>query len=144
MHNAAKIVMGAILSSFRLVTNHPGTVLAGVVVRQDDDGTLTTTFANGEVLGISCGKELSDIGRTNIVRAGLRVPIRLTASFTPVVGTQVHVSKTTGLAIAEDTGETPATFPTNGVYKTGPLTAILEDGTEVAAGAAEVDMAGGL
>jgi hypothetical protein len=139
-HNASKVVMGVPRKSFKVVDNQVGTQLAGVALRAKSDGTLSVTLADGELLGISVGKDLSDAGRTSICRAGLAVPIRLTAAFTPVYGKQVHVSDTTGLAVASGAGATG----TNATYASGPLTAILEDGTEVAAGAALVDMQGGL
>ena len=141
-HDASKVVMGSTQSSFRKVDNVIDTAqrAAGTVVRQKSDGTLSITKADGEILGVSLGKDLSGAGRTNIVRAGLKVPVLLTAAFTPVKGTQVQIDDATGLAKAAGAGVTGV----NAVYASGPLTAVKEDGTEVANGCALIDMQGGL
>lgn len=140
MHNASKVLLGSTVNSDRTVTNHAGNVAAGIVCRQKADGTLSLAKADGQALGVSLGKDLSEAGRTAICRRGLKVPILLTAAFTPTVGAAVHVSDTTGLAGAAGAGFTA----TLAVYASGALTAVKEDGTEVAAGAALIDMAGGL
>lgn len=139
-HDASKVLMGSTVNSDRTVTNHAGSIEAGKVCRQKSDGTITTALADGGNLGVSLGKDLSNISRTAICRRGLAVPILLTAAFTPTVGAIVHVSDTTGLAIASGAGATA----TKARYKTGALTAVKEDGTEVASGAALIDMEGGL
>ena len=139
-HSALKVLMGMTRSSFRIADNLKGTFAAGTAVRQKSDGTLSVTLADGELLGVSLGKDLSNTDKMALCRAGLQVPIRLTAAFTPVLGKQVYVSDTTGLAVASGAGATG----TNAVYASGPMTAILEDGTEVANGCALVDMQGGL
>ena len=139
-HSALKVLMGMTRSSIRIADNLKGTFAAGTAVRQKLDGTLSVTLADGELLGVSLGKDLSNTDKMALCRAGLQVPIRLTAAFTPVLGKQVHVSDTTGLAVASGAGATG----TNAVYASGPMTAILEDGTEVANGCALVDMQGGL
>lgn len=139
-HNATKVLMGMTRSSFRVADNLKGSLAAGVGARQKSDGTLTTVLADGELLGISLGKDLSNTDKMALCRAGLQVPVRLTAAFTPVIGKQVHLSDTTGLAVTAGAGATG----TNAIYASGPMTAILEDGTEVANGCALVDMQGGL
>jgi hypothetical protein len=137
-HDASKVLFGGILKSFKVVDNKPGTILAGTIVRQDDDGTISIAAAAGLPLGISLGKDLSDSGRTAIVRSGLAVPLKLTAAFTPVLGAQVFISDTTGLGIATGAGATGV----NAVYASGLLTGINEDGTN--SPAALIDMQGGL
>lgn len=139
-HDASKVLMGSTVQSDRTVTNHAGSVEAGVACRQKSDGTLSQTLADGGLLGVSLGKDLSNISRTAICRRGLAVPILLTAAFTPTVGAFVSISDTTGKAIAAGAGATV----TKARYKTGALTAVKEDGTEVATGAALIDMEGGL
>lgn len=137
-HNAGKVLFGGILKSFKVVDNKLGAILAGEAVRLKSDGTIVKTAADGSLLGISCGKDLSDAGRTAIVRNGLSVPLKLTAAFTPVLGAQVHISDTTGLGIASGAGATGV----NAVYASGLLAGINEDGTE--SPAALIDMQGGL
>lgn len=139
-HNSAKVLMGSTQSSDRTVDNKLGAVEAGKVCCLKSDGTVTSAAADGAAIGISLGKDLSDAGRTNIVRKGLGVPVLLTAAFSPTPGTQVHISDTTGLAIAAGAGATGM----NATYASGPKTAIKEDGTEVANGCALIDMPGGL
>lgn len=141
--DASKIQMGTTKSSDRTVDNRKGDVAtfpAGTVVRLKSDETLSKAAADGSVLGVSLGKDLSNAGRVAICRRGLDVPIRLTASFVPAIGAQVFVSDTTGLAIASGAGATGM----NATYKTAALTLVEEDGTEVAARAAYIDMPGGL
>ena len=137
-HDASKVLFGGILKSFKVVDNKIGTILAGLAVRLKSDGTISIAAADGSLLGISCGKDLSDAGRTAIVRSGLAVPLKLTAAFTPVLGAQVFISDTTGLGIATGAGATGV----NAVYASGLLTGINEDGTN--SPAALIDMQGGL
>lgn len=140
MHDATKVQMGATKSSFKNVDNKKGSIAAGLIVRLKSDDTISIAAADGSPLGISIGKDLSEIGRTAIVRKGTGVPIHLTDSFTPVIGAQVHISDTTGKAGAAGAGFTGM----NATYVSGALTMVAEDGTETAAVAALVDMPGGL
>lgn len=137
-HDSSKVLLGMGRSSFRHVDNKIGAIPAGKVVRLKSDDTLSLAKADGEILGVSFGKDLSNAGRTNICRSGLLVPLILTAAFTPTKGAPVTVSDTTGLGIAAGAGATA----TRGVYASGLLTGIQEDGTEVPV--ALVDMQGGL
>lgn len=137
-HNAAKVLLGAIRSSFKIVDNKVGTIEAGKIARQKSDGTISIASADGLPLGISIGKDLSDAGRMNICRAGLQVPVLLTSAFTPTLGAQVFISDTTGLAIASGVGATGM----NAVYSSGVLTGVKEDGTT--ANVALIDFQGGL
>ncbi len=77
MHNATKVLLGAVRSSFKIVDNKVGTIAAGLIARQKSDGTISIASADGLPLGISIGKDLSDAGRMNICRAGLQVPVLL-------------------------------------------------------------------
>ena len=140
MHNASKVLLGTNRQGFKKVTNKKGAIAAGLAVRQKSDETISTAKTDGELLGISFGADLSKAGRTNICRAGLQVPILLTEGFTPVLGTQVQIDDVTGMAKAAGTGVTGV----NATYASGPLTAMKEDGTEVANGCALIDMVGGL
>jgi len=137
-HDATKVLLGATQSTMKVVTNAAGSIPAGKIVRQKSDGTISLAAADGSPLGISIGKELSDISRTAICRAGLAVPVLLTSAFTPTLGAQVNISDTTGIAIASGAGATAV----NAVYASGVLTGVLEDGTT--ANVALIDFPGGL
>ena len=136
--DSTKVLLGAVSSSFKVVDNKAGSIAAGMIVRQKSDGTISIAAADGQALGISLGKDLSDVGRTNIVRSGLLVPVLLTAAFTPTLGAQVHISDTTGLAAASGAGATGM----NAVYSSAVLTGVKEDGTT--ANVALIDFQGGL
>lgn len=81
-HDPNKIPLGASQSSDRLATNEkgdPATFLAGLAVRLASSGELS--LASGRLLGVSLGRPLCfdpDMPRTAVMRAGNRVPLRLT------------------------------------------------------------------
>lgn len=137
-HDATKVVMGATSNTFKVVTSHKGTIAAGYIVRQKSDGTLSLAKADGEAIGISLGADLSNAGYTAVCRSGLKVPVILDAGFTAVLGTQVHINDTTGDAEATTTGVTGV----NGIYSSGVLTGIGEDGNDKRV--ALMDFEGGL
>lgn len=137
-HDPTKVLMGSTQSSFRTVDSKKGTVAAGLIVRLKDDDTLSTASADGAPLGISLGGDLSDIGRTAIVRRGTMVPVHLTDAFTPVIGAQVHISNTTGRAMAS--GGTATGM--NAKYRSGVLDGVLADGSVIRV--ALIDFEGGL
>lgn len=138
MHDSTKVLMGATRSGMKHVVNKVGAIAAGLIVRLKSDDTLSIASADGLPLGISLGKDLSNTNRTAICRAGLEVPILLTAAFTPSIGAQVNVSDTTGKAGTAGAGFTAM----NAVYVSGVLTGVLEDGTT--ASVALIDFQGGL
>lgn len=139
-HNPNQALMGATQSSAKEVTNEKGSIEAGLAVRLKSDGTLSVAASDGSLLGISLGRDLSDIGRTAICRKGLRVPVKLGTGFDPVVGAVVNISDTTGEAVASGQGATAV----NAVYATGRLSdgGIGEDGQTK--GVALIDFPGGL
>ncbi len=139
MHSAA-VYMGGTKSNVKEVDNRagdPATYKAGLCVHLTSGGALTLTAASGSKLGISLGRSLSDTKRVAIARKGLKVPILLANGFTPVVGAQVQISTTTGMAVSSGTA-------VNAVYATATLVAYDEDGTVISDGAALIDMQGGL
>lgn len=137
-HDATKVLLGSTVSSVKEVDNKAGTIAAGLIVRLKSDDTISIAAADGLPLGISLGRSLSDTSRTAIARKGLKVPIQLTSAFTPTLGAQVHISDTTGKAIASGAGATGM----NAVYASGVLTGIDEDGASV--NVALIDFPGGL
>lgn len=144
MHDATKVLMGSTTSNVKDVSSHagdPATYRAGLVLRLSSANALSLAASDGGILGVSLGKDLSDAGRTAYVRKGLGVPVLLTNGFTPTIGAAVAISTTTGKAKAY-TGSGDAYV--NAVYKSGTLSAIKEDGTTEADGAALIDFPGGL
>lgn len=137
-HDASKVLMGATANSFKVVTNAKGEIAAGLAVRQKSDGTISKAKADGELLGISLGKDLSNTDFTAIVRQGLQVPVLVQSGSTPVLGAQVGIDDTTGEAADIDTGVTGV----NAVYSKVGLTGVKEDGTT--ATVALIDFQGGL
>lgn len=139
LQDATKVLMGATLSTAKEVTCFKGTQAAGKLCFLKSDGTITNAKADGSILGISLGVDLSNAGFVPICRKGLLVPVLLTAAFTPTVGAHVAFSDTTGLAKAyTGTGDSYV----NAVYASGKLTGIAEDGSTV--DCALIDMVGGL
>lgn len=147
-HDPNKQLMGATGSSVKEVSNYKGSIEAGLAVRLKSDNTISVAAADGELLGISLGKDLSDIGRTAVCRKGLRVPVKLGSGFNPTIGAQVHISDTTGEAVTSGAGATGV----NAVYATGRLggsgqTGGVAEGASVPTGTigvALIDFPGGL
>lgn len=137
-HDPSKVLLGATKKSFKVVDNKLGVIEAGLIVRQKSDGTISIEAADGSPLGISLGPDLGSAGHTSIVRSGLAVPVILTDAFVPVLGTQVNISDTTGLAIASGAGATGM----NAVYASAVLDGVKPDGT--IARVALIDFQGGL
>lgn len=137
-HDTTKVLMGSTRSTFKVVTSKPGTILAGKIVRLKSDDTISIAAADGGVLGISLGGSLSDTTQTAICERGTYVPILLTSAFTPVIGAQVCIDDTTGLAKASGAGVTGM----NATYQTAVISGIQEDGTS--ANVALIHMPGGL
>jgi hypothetical protein len=80
MHDATKVLMGSTQSSDRdasVFPSDPASFPAGRAVRLADDGTLSTTLADGGLVGVSLGRSLSDTKKTAVCRDGNRVPIEL-------------------------------------------------------------------
>lgn len=139
LHDASKVLMGATLSTAKEVTSYKGSMAAGKICFLKSDGTITNAKADGAILGISLGKDLSNAGFLPICRKGLLVPVLLTAAFTPTVGGHVAFSDTTGLAKAyTGTGDSYV----NAVYASGKLSGVDEDGNAV--DVALIDFPGGL
>lgn len=144
LHDPNKVLMGATKSNVKEVSCRKGSIEAGVIVRLKSDDTLSIAKADGSALGISLGKDLSNTDFTAIARKGLGIPVKLTTAFNPTPGAQVHISDTTGLAIASGAGATG----TNAVYASGRVggsgvnAGIAEDKTTV--GVAYIDFPGGL
>lgn len=80
MQDATKVLMGALLSSAKVATEHasdPANFLAGRAVSQKTDGLLSLLAADGFRIGVSLGKSLSDHKKTSVLRSGEGVPLAL-------------------------------------------------------------------
>jgi hypothetical protein len=96
--------MGSTGSSLREVSNYKSksgaVVEAGLATILEATNEVSKDTSEGPLVGISLGKDLSDLGRTVVCHKGLRVPVKLKAGFDPVVGAQVAIEDDTGLARA--------------------------------------------
>lgn len=138
MHNPSEVLMGAGRSNIRDVSNIKGIVEAGLVVRLKSDNTPSLAKADGNILGLSIGRDLSATDFTAVARKGLEFPIKLAEGFTPVIGAAVHVSDTTGMAGPSGVGYTAV----NATYRTAKLVGIGED--KLNKDVALIDFPGGL
>jgi hypothetical protein len=139
MTHSSTVQLGALAGSEKQVFNHNGTVGAGICVHLTSADVIQAA-KSGSKVGISLGKDQSDIGRTAICSRGLMVPLKLTGGFNPVIGTKVYIDDTTGFGKATG-GSTTATA---GVYRTRQLSALEEDGSDCTVYVAFVDFPGGL
>ncbi len=132
-HSASKALMGSVGSSHKEVSNaltvSGAAIEAGLCVIMESSGKLSLDSSEGQKVGISLGKDLSDTARTPFCRKGLKVPVKLKAGFDPTVGLAVAIENDTGLARAY-TGSGDAYV--NAVYASGRL-----GGTGVTGGIAE-------
>lgn len=155
-HNASKTLMGSTGSSIREVSNYKsksGTVVeAGLATILESTNEVSVDTSEGSLVGVSLGKDLSDLGRTVVCHKGLRVPLKLKASFNPVPGAQVTIEDDTGLGMAYSNGS--GHRKVNAVYATGRLggndvtTGGIQEGstsdTSNTVGVALIDFPGGL
>ncbi len=82
VHDPTKVLLGQVPNSekeIEVFESDPTTYIAGLAVRRDDAGALSVTKADGSWVGVSVGKSLSNIKKTGVCRAGLRVPVLLEA-----------------------------------------------------------------
>lgn len=114
-HDATKVLLGSVQTSSKEITEQvgsPATFLAGLALRQKSDDTLSVTKADGQWLGVSLGKGLSDSLKTvAIARDGLKVPVLL--EYTPARQVVTITSYANLIATSNDTlkiGATTFTF----------------------------------
>lgn len=78
-HDATKVVMGSSRSSSKQGSetfgSDPASFPAGVAVRRNSSNLLSLTKADGNWVGISMGKSLSDSKKTTVQLAGEQVPV---------------------------------------------------------------------
>ena len=78
MHDATKCVLGSPgMSGYDSseFDADPASFEAGVAVRLKSDGTVSLSSADGQWLGISLGKSLSNHKKLSVLRSGLKVPV---------------------------------------------------------------------
>lgn len=134
-HDATKVVMGGTVSSIKDVRSATGSAAAGNVVHKKADGSLEAVQTSGILAGISMGKDLSNAGKISYCERGNGVPALLVSGFSATQGNAVWYNPANGKLNASS----GSAVQLNAVYASGPLTALLEDGTSVAAGAALID-----
>jgi hypothetical protein len=79
-HDASKVLMGSVGSSDRGIAveaSDPASFPAGRAVRRASSGALSLASTDGELIGISAGRSLSDTAKTAVVREGNQVPVEL-------------------------------------------------------------------
>lgn len=95
-HDANKVLMAVVRTSAKDISEHigsPATFLAGLAVRKKSDDTLSLSKADGQWLGISLGKGMSDSTKTvAIARDGYKVPVLLSATPARLVVTITNYS----------------------------------------------------
>lgn len=72
--------MGSVGTNDRLASDFnsdPASFPAGVAVREKSDGTLSLASTDGQLVGVSLGRSLSDTKRTSVCRTGNRVPLTM-------------------------------------------------------------------
>lgn len=139
-HNPNKVLLGSTRGSVKEIGNRRGTIAAGLAVRLKADETISTVKADGGLLGISVGKDLSDTGYTAIAYMGIGVPLILTAAFTPVIGAAVSIDDATGMGKASGVGVTAVNAVYSKLFSEGGLS---EDGVTIVP-VAYIDFPGGL
>jgi hypothetical protein len=105
-HDPTKVLLGSSASSDRDVSSYassPATFKAGLAVRLDTDGALTLTKGSPvkQWVGVSAGKDLSDVSKTAVIRSGLGVPIKLADVGAQAVGV-VEITSYANLVTAGD------------------------------------------
>ncbi len=135
-HDATKILMGTTKSSVKGGTeafaSAPSTYLAGLAVRRASTNLLSLTKAAGRWVGISLGKELSDVNKTSVLKSGLGVPVLLEKA--PARGVVTITSYANLIVTSNDTLKVGATTFT---FKASPSTegevgAVTDNGTTAA------------
>jgi hypothetical protein len=114
-HDATKVLLGNVQTSSKEVSEHVGspvTFKAGLAIRLKTGDDLSVTKADGQWLGISLGKGLSDSLKTvAIARDGIKVPVLL--EYTPARQVVTITSYANLVAAGDDTlkiGATTFTF----------------------------------
>ncbi len=104
MHDATRCLMGSPGASDAVISQHsddPAGLVAGVQVRQKNDGTLSLLVADGFPIGISMGRSLSDTKKTAVCRSGTKIPVRLSQA--PARGSVTITSYANLVAVTPDT-----------------------------------------
>lgn len=148
-HDTTKVLMGATNSNHKEVTNYDSVsgspIAAGLAVIKESTGKISLDTSEGQLQGISLGKDLSDTAKTAVVRKGLGVPVQLKSGFNPTVGAAVAIEDDTGLARAyTGSGDryVNASYASGRIGGSGVNGGITEDGSTC--GAAYIDFPGGL
>lgn len=137
-HDATKVLLGNVQTSSKEITEHdgsPATYLAGLAIRQATGG-LSLAKTDGQWLGISLGKGLSDsLKTTAIARDGLKVPVLL--EYSPARQVVTITSYANLVDTGDDTlkiGATTFTFKASpsGENQVGAVTSNTQTATNLA------------
>lgn len=141
-HDPTKVMLGASLcpAHEEAVESVPGNIAAGLVVRQNTStgAYQVTNVTGGPILGVSRGRSLGGAGTFSLVRRASSAVIQIGAH-EPVVGTQVHVDNTTGVAAASGGSATA----TAAVYKKILIGGGVNEATGEAVNVAIIDLTSG-
>ena len=78
-HSATTVLLGSTRSSSKqgseVFASSPATYPAGTAVRRNSSGLLSVAKADGQLIGISLGKDLSDQTKTCVLKSGEQVPL---------------------------------------------------------------------
>lgn len=79
-HDASKVLMGSHGSSDLEAScepSDPASFPAGRAVRRASSGALSLSSGDGQLIGVSMGKSLSDTKKTAVARVGNKIPVEL-------------------------------------------------------------------
>lgn len=138
-HDANKVYMGTTYGNIKEIGNRKGTVAAGLGCRLKSDGTVTTASADGQLVGISVGKDLSDTNKVAVCYKGVGVPVKLASGATPAVGGIVYINNTTGEIQSANTSATTTAAVFSRLLSDGAV-----DESTATITAALIDFPGGL
>lgn len=79
-HDASKVMLGSHGSSDFVSSCHdvdPASFPAGRAVRGKSDGKISLSSADGQLIGVSLGADLSDTKKTSVCRSGNDIPLEI-------------------------------------------------------------------
>lgn len=139
-HDATKVVMGTTRSSSKQgsesFASDPATFKAGLAVRRNSSNLLSVTKGDGNWVGVSLGRGLSDAKHTTVIMAGEQVPILVSRQ--PARGSVTITNFSNLLTTTPDTITVGATAFTAQSGAATPGDATFRAATDVTATAASL------
>lgn len=127
-HDATNVILGQVPNSDKSVSCEsadPASFPAGLAVCRKSDGALSLAQADGEPMGVSLGKDLSDTLKTAVCRSGNNVPIRVRPIKAFLAGDELIFTAKSYLVDGEDI--TIALVDS----ETGNVAVVSVDGTDI-------------